>query len=304
MGTPEFAVSCLKRIIEDGHEVVLVLTQADKPKGRGYTLTPPPVKAYALTHGIEVYQPEKLKNNSEARAKIAGCKADAAVVVAFGQILPPEVLAIPKCGCINVHASLLPKYRGAAPIQWSVINGEKETGVTTMLMDSGLDTGDMLIKRSVEITPDMTAGELHDLLAAEGSVALSDTLKAMEKGALRPEKQDDSLSCYAGMLSRDLSPIDWKKPAGEVHNLIRGLNPWPSACTAVGGKTLKVHRSRPLSGGGASPGTVINTSPLTIACGDHTSIELVEVQLEGTKRMSSDEYLRGHPLKKGRILPD
>ncbi|MDD2417892.1 MAG: methionyl-tRNA formyltransferase [Oscillospiraceae bacterium] len=304
MGTPEFAVSCLNRVINDGHDVVLVVTQADKPKGRGLTLALPPVKVCALTHGIEVYQPLKLKNNKEAWEIINKCQADAIVVVAYGQILPPEILELPKYGCINVHASLLPKYRGAAPIQWAVINGEEQTGVTTMLMDKGLDTGDMLLKRSVEIMPDMTAGELHDLLAQEGAAALSDTLELMKSGRLNPIKQDNSLSSYAPILTRDLSPIDFNKPAISVHNLIRGLNPWPSAYTKVGGKTLKVHSACPINQDRASPGTVISTSPLTIACGDNTAIELIEVQLEGAKRMASDVYLRGHPLEIGRVLPD
>ncbi|MDD2361341.1 MAG: methionyl-tRNA formyltransferase [Oscillospiraceae bacterium] len=304
MGTPEFAVSCLNRIVHDGHDVVLAVTQSDKPKGRGYTLTPPPVKVCALTHNIEVYQPFVLKNNKEALEKINQCHADVVIVVAYGQILPPEILELPKHGCINVHASLLPKYRGAAPIQWAIINGEKHTGVTTMLMDAGLDTGDMLLKRSVEITLDMTAGELHDLLAREGADVLSDTLRLMKSGRLNPVKQDDSLSSYAPMLSRELSPIDFNKPAISVHNLIRGLNPWPSAYTKVGGKKLKVHSSQPINGNQSPPGTVISTSPLTIACGGNTAIELIEVQLEGAKRMASEVYLRGHPLDIGRVLPE
>jgi methionyl-tRNA formyltransferase len=304
MGTPDFAVSCLKRLISDGHEVVLAVTQADKPKGRGYAMTPPPVKEYALTQGVEVFQPDTLKNNKQAWDKLAGCRADVAVVVAYGRILPPEVLSIPKHGCINVHASLLPKYRGAAPIQWSVINGERMTGVTTMMMDAGLDTGDMLLKREVEITPDMTAGELHDILAMEGAKAISETLVKLERGELIPEKQDDSLSSYAPTLSREISPIDWDMPSKKIHDLIRGLNPWPAANTRMGGKLLKIYRSRPSSECCAAPGTVLSNAPLTVACGEGSSIEILEVQLEGKKRMSSDDFLIGHPMEVGRVLPD
>lgn len=304
MGTPEFAVLCLERLIEDGHEVALVVTQPDKPKGRGYALTPSPVKETALKHGLEVYQPASLKKNQEAWDKLKSCNPDVAVVVAFGQILPPEVLSIPKYGCINVHASLLPKYRGAGPIQWAIINGETETGITTMMMDAGLDTGDMLLKRKVEITPDMTAGQLHDILAYEGSLAISDTLRLLELGRLVPEKQDDSLSCYAPMLSKDLSPIHWGRPAQEIYNLIRGLNPWPCAHTKVGGKTLKIFRSKVSGSTNSAPGTVVSTDPLIIACGGNTSLEIQEVQLEGAKRMTAELFLMGHRLSTGRILPD
>ncbi|HBT65228.1 MAG TPA: methionyl-tRNA formyltransferase [Ruminococcaceae bacterium] len=304
MGTPDFAVSCLKRLIEDGHEIVLVVTQADKPKGRKLNLTPPPVKEYALTEGLDVFQPEALRNSREVCEKLAGYNADVAVVVAYGRILPPEILSIPKYGCINVHASLLPKYRGAAPIQWSVIDGESETGVTTMYMDAGLDTGDMLLKRKVKIPMNMTSGELHDLLAAEGAKAISDTLKALEEGSLTAEKQDDSISSYAPTLSREISPIDWNKPAWQIHNFIRGLNPWPAAKTTIGGRSLKIYCSKPVSSCNHLPGTVIENSPFTIACGENTSIEILEVQLEGTKRMSAADFLRGHPIKIGRILPD
>ena len=304
MGTPEFAVLCLERLINDGHEVSLVLTQPDKPKGRGYVLTPSPVKETALKYNLEVYQPERLKKNPEAWDKIKSYNPDVAVVVAYGQILPPEVLSIPKYGCINVHASLLPKYRGAAPIQWAIINGETETGITTMMMDAGLDTGDMLLKRRVEITPDMTAGQLHDILAYEGSLAISETLRLLGQGLLTPEKQDDSLSCYAPMLSKDLSPIDWSKSAQDIHNLIRGLNPWPCAHTKVGGEILKVFSSKVSGATSFAPGTVVSTSPLVIACGGNTSLEILEVQLEGAKRMTAELFLMGHRLSTGRILPD
>lgn len=305
MGTPEFAVPCLNRLISDGHRVVLAVTQEDKPKGRKFTLTPPPVKQCALANGIEVFQPDTLKNNSQAWDRIAGYGADLFVVVAYGQILPPQVLAIPRYGCINVHASLLPKYRGAAPIQWAILNGETETGVTTMFMDKGLDTGDMLLKKRVPIPPEMTSGELYNILSGVGAEALSDTLKELEAGTLNARKQDDALKSYAPMLSRELSPIDWGRTAAEIHNQVRGLNPWPSALTTVGKRELKIHRSLPTSGrDGVQPGTVIDTSPLTIACGMGTALQLLEVQLEGSKRMDCHSFLLGHPIEKGRVLPD
>lgn len=302
MGTPEFAVPCFEKLLSDGHEVVLAVTQADKPKGRGYTLAPPPVKVAALSHGIEVYQPTTFKNNEEAVKKLTDCKVDAAVVVAYGKILPQKILDIPKYGCINVHASLLPKYRGAAPMQWAVLNGETETGVTTMLLDAGMDTGDMLLRRKVQIPVDMTWGELHDVLSVEGAEVLSDTLKALEDGTLKRIKQDNTVSSHAPMLSRELSPIDWNKNAAAIHNQVRGLNPWPSASTVFAGKTLKIHRSMTGKNAGAQPGTIISLNPLTVACGENTSLEILEVQMEGSKRMPSTDFLRGHMLEIGKML--
>ncbi len=304
MGTPRFAVPCLERLILDGHQIVLVVTQPDRPKGRGYKTAPSAIKEAAVKRGLPVYQPDTLKNNQQAREKLKSCGADVAVVVAFGQILPPEVLSIPKYGCINVHASLLPKYRGAAPIQWAIINGETETGVTTMMMDAGLDTGDMLIKRKVEIPPDMTAGELHDILALEGSTAISDTLTLLEQGRLESKKQDDTLSSHAPMINRDLTLIDWSKPAADIHNLIRGLNPFPGARTKLGGRILKLFRSSLAGNTDCAPGTVISNSPLTIACGGGTALEIIELQLEGAKRMTSELFLMGHRMEIGRKLPD
>ena len=303
MGTPEFAVPCLERLITDGHDVMLAVTQADKPKGRGYTLTPPPVKLCALSHGIPVYQPATFKNNPEALEKLASCGADVAIVVAYGRILPQAALDIPRYGCINVHASLLPKYRGAAPIQWAVLHGETESGVTTMQMDAGLDTGDMLLTRRCAIPPEMTAGELHDLLSREGAETLSDTLKALEAGTLKPVKQEGE-SCYAPMLSRELSVMDWECPAQALHNQVRGLNPWPSASTRLGGKILKVHRSRVGESTKAIPGTIVKYNPFTVACGGGTTLELLEVQAEGGKRMAGADFLRGRPVEIGRVLPD
>lgn len=300
MGTPDFAVPCLERLLEDGHEISLVVTQADKPKGRGHKLTPPPVKECALSNGVDVYQPASMKTD-EVYTYLAAFQPDLMVVVAYGKILPPRILEMPRYGCINVHASLLPRYRGAAPIQWAVLNGEKEAGVTTMQMGPGLDTGDMLLQCRRELTEDMTGGELHDLLAADGALLLSETLRRLEAGCLYPVLQEGE-SCYASMLSKELSALDWNKPAYELHNQVRGLNPWPSASFMLDGKTMKVHRTRVGDASAEPPGTVISLQPLTVACGGGTSLELAEIQYEGAKRMSSADFLRGHPVPLGSRL--
>ena len=209
---------------------------------------------------------------------------------------------MPPHGCINVHASLLPRYRGAAPIQWAVLNGDAEAGVTTMKMEAGLDTGDMLLKCRRPLPADMTGGELHDLLAADGAQLLSETLGALQAGTLRPQKQDDSQSCYAPMLNKSLSPLDWTKPAAVLHNQVRGLNPWPCATCRLGSRTLKVHRTRVGEACREEPGTIVKTTPFTIACGGGSSLELLEVQAEGSKRMAAADFLRGHPVKAGVLL--
>lgn len=301
MGTPDFAVPCLERLIADGHTIPLVVTQADKPKGRGHHMTPPPVKVCALEHGIEVFQPTKIKDEA-ALDVIRAAAPDLIVVVAYGKILPKALLDMPKYGCINVHGSLLPQYRGAAPIQWAVLDGQEKTGITTMWMNEGLDTGDMLMKSEREIPFDMTAGELFDALCGDGAELLSQTIDALEKGTLRPEKQDDSQATYASMLTKDMSAIDWTKPALTLHNQVRGLNPWPSAVCRCQGKMMKIHTARPAGGTDAAPGTVVSVAPLTVACGDGTALELVEVQYEGGKRMPAADFLRGHPMKAGEPL--
>ena len=301
MGTPEFAVPCLEHILQAGHQVCAVYTQPDKPKGRGYTLTPPPVKECALSHGITVYQPTTMKDG-QAAAQLRELDPECIVVVAYGKILPPEIIHLPKKGCINVHASLLPRYRGAAPIQWSVINGEKKSGVTTMCMDEGIDTGDMLLKEECVIPPDMTAGELHDKLSVLGAALIVKTLAQLEKGEITQEKQNGSLSCHAPMLDKKLSWIDWNKTAQEIHNLIRGLQPWPVAQTKWMGKTLKIHKSRLSNQKGKEPGTVLSQRPFVVCCGDGASIEILEVQLEGKKRMSAEDFFRGHPVELSTIL--
>lgn len=302
MGTPDFSVPCLEALIKT-EEVVGVFTQPDKPKGRGYELTPPPVKVCAENNGIPVFQPTSMRNG-ETLEIINTLNAELIIVVAFGKILPKEVLESVKYGCINIHASLLPKLRGAAPIQWSIINGEKETGVTSMQMNEGLDTGDMLVKKAVSITENMNAGELHDKLSVLGSEVLLETLDKLKKGELKPQKQDDSLSNYASMLSKELCPIDFSDSAKNVHNKIRGLSPWPVATTKLFGKTLKVHESR-LSEKrtNATAGEVVSTeNGIMVACGDGKTITLTEIQLEGKKRMNSLDFLRGHAIKKGTIL--
>lgn len=303
MGTPDFSVPCLEALIKSGDEVVGVFTQPDKPKGRGYDMTPPPVKVCAERNNIPVFQPASMRDG-EALKIINSLNADLIIVVAFGKILPPEILASVKYGCINIHASLLPKLRGAAPIQWSIINGEKETGVTSMQMDAGLDTGDMLLKEKVEITEDMTAGELHDILSELGARVLLKTVEDVKNGALSPEKQNGELSNYASMLSKELCPVDFNNSALEVHNKIRGLSPWPVALTTVDGKRLKLHKSKLLSEElSGKPGEVIESDKrLVIVCGDNRGVEILELQAEGKKRMGASDYLRGHKIPTGTIL--
>ncbi len=299
MGTPEFAVPCLTVLLRDGHTVTSVFTQPDKPVGRKQTLTAPPVKEAALARGIPVYQPNTLKGEAMAEL-ILGQAPDIIAVTAYGKLLPQSVLDIPRLGCINVHGSLLPKYRGAAPIQWSVINGETVTGITTMYMAKGIDTGDMILKREAAIGPDETAGELHDRLKTVGAELLSETLALLEKGAAPRVPQNDELSSNAPMLDKSLARVDFGKTAIEVHNLIRGLSPWPVAYTTAEGTALKIHRSRVTDESGPV-GTLLRGDALIIGCGEK-AIELLEVQEQGGKRMSAELYLRGHRLQAGTIF--
>lgn len=296
MGTPEFSVPCLERLIADGHTVSLVVTQADKPKGRGQKLTPPPVKECALQHGIPVLQPRSLRD-AQTQATLREYAPELIIVVAYGKILPREVLEMPPHGCINVHASLLPRYRGAAPIQWAVLNGESESGVTTMFMDVGLDTGDMLLKGSVAITPDMTAGELHDALSERGAELLSRTIDALQAGTLTRTPQKDDESCYAPMLDKSLCAMDFTKTAQRLHDQVRGLSPWPVATIERGGKKIKIHRTRVAGTCDVAPGLIVSTEPLCVACGEETLLEICEVQAEGGKRMEATAYFRGHPVE-------
>lgn len=294
MGTPDFAVPCLEKILEVGHEVAAVFTQPDKPRGRKQELTPPEVKVSALEHGLTVYQPNTLRDG-EALKIIEDIKPDCIVVAAYGKILPKEILDRPKYGCINVHGSLLPKYRGAAPIQWAVINGDKETGVTIMQMAEGLDTGDMLYVKSIPIGVDDTAESMFNKLSALGADMTVEALDKLENGGLIPVKQDEALSSYAPMLGKEMSVIDWSKTSAQVHDLVRGLYSWPIAQTFLNGKKLKIYKTSPCEKSG-EPGSVICTDPLTVACGDG-SVIIHELQLEGKKRMDSKSFLIGHPLK-------
>ena len=300
MGTPDFAVPSLQALLDAGHEVCAVYTQPDKPQGRKQVLTAPPVKELALQRGIPVYQPATLKNEEE-QAKLRALAPEVIIVVAYGKLLPKAVLDIPPRGCINVHGSLLPRWRGAAPIQWSVIAGDQKAGVTTMQMAEGLDTGDMLLTYETEIGARETAGELFDRLAQAGAALLVETLEKLD--SITPRPQDDSQSCYAHMLDKQMAVIDWTKSAHEIDCLIRGLNPWPVALTTLAGARLKIYAAEPVPGTGR-PGEVLESDPkkgLTVACGEG-ALALDEVQLVGGKRMKSADFLRGHAVPKGTIL--
>ncbi|MDD6490309.1 MAG: methionyl-tRNA formyltransferase [Clostridia bacterium] len=295
MGTPEFAVPCLKALIDDKNEIVGVFTQPDKPKGRGYTLTPPPVKVTALENNIDVFQPKTLKDGT-ALEILKRLNPEMIVVVAYGKILPKEIIDLTKYGCINIHASLLPEYRGAAPIQWAVLDGKKKTGVTAMYMDVGLDTGDMLMKSETEIGENETADELHDRLSVLGSELIVKVVHSAVDGTLIREKQDDSKSCYAKMLTKEMSKIDFTKSAQEVHNQVRGLNSWPSASALLNGKRIKIHRTL-IAHGKGEPGQVLSLNPLVVACGEG-AVEITELQPEGKKRMSAQSFINGlHNIK-------
>lgn len=309
MGTPDFAAGALEALIKAGYEITAVVTQPDKAKGRSKELQFPPVKECALRHHIPVFQPVKIKT-AEAIAELKKFEADIYVVAAFGQILSQEILDIPKFGCLNIHASLLPKYRGASPIQHVIIDGEKETGVTIMQMDAGLDTGDMLYKKTVEIAADDTFETLHDKLMALGGEAIVEALPLLEKGALTPKKQDSGESCYASLISKSMGEIDFSKAAISIDRLIRGMNPWPSAYTYYRGRQLKIWKAVPVSGQEAEgsaretqPGTIVKVTKdaFFVACGDGC-LQILELQLEGKKRMSTHDFLLGVKPEAGERL--
>ena len=303
MGTPDFSVPCLEAIIEQRHKVSLVVTQSDKPEGRGHKLTPPPVKECALMHNIPVYQPEKMKDD-EAYETLKAENADLFIVVAYGKILPQRILDLPKYGCINVHASLLPKYRGAAPIQWSIICGEEKTGVTTMQMDVGLDTGDMLIKKEIEIAKDETGESLHDKLSLLGKDVLIETLKALENDSLTPEKQDDSVSCYAPMIDKSTAKIDFSKSAEEISCLVRAMNSYPYAHTIYEGKLLKIIMAEPKNeefSGENGEILAVKDGKMLIKCG-FGALSVSEIQMEGKKKMPVSEYVKGNSFTIGAVL--
>jgi methionyl-tRNA formyltransferase len=304
-GTPSFAVPTLKAVLRAGHNVELVVSQPDRPAGRGMEVAISPVKKTANIAGIPVTQPEKIKNNAEFHAQLERIQPDAIIVVAYGRIIPKWMLDLPRFGNLNLHGSLLPKYRGAAPIQWAVANGEPVTGVTTMRLDEGLDTGDILMQREMAIAPDQTATDLFPLLAEMGAALMVETLEGLAAGTLRPAKQDDSRATLAPLLTRDDGRMDFTQPAMTIYNRWRGFQPWPGAWTLLGGKKLSVHRLMPLepsafSGGPSDPAAIrIENSRLFVRCGEKTWLELVEIQLEGKKRMAAADFLRGHPLKTG-----
>ena len=302
MGTPDFAVPSLQALIDAGHDVCAVYTQPDKPQGRKQILTAPPVKTLALEHDIPVFQPNTLKNEDE-QARLRELAPEVIIVVAYGKLLPKAVLDIPPHGCINVHGSLLPRWRGAAPIQWAVIAGDEMAGVTTMQMAEGLDTGDMLLTYETKVGEKETAGELFDRLAQSGAELLTQTLVKLDE--ITPRPQDEAQSCYAHMLDKQMAVIDWSKSAHEIDCLIRGLNPWPSALTTLSGERLKVFAAEKANGNG-EPGTVLEADPkkgLTVACGEG-ALGLTEIQLVGGKRMKATDFLRGHAIEVGTKLGD
>ncbi len=303
MGTPDFAVPSLKKLLDNNEEVVAVFTQPDRPKGRGQRLAHSPVKETALTHGLPIVQPNSLKD-PEVRETLSAYDPDLLIVVAYGLILPQAVLDIPIWGSINVHASLLPKLRGAAPIQWALISGEKETGVTTMRLDAGLDTGDLLLQETIPISTSDTAQTLHDRLAELGAGLLFKTLQSLRAGTLQAQPQDPEQASYAPPLTKSLGRIDWRLSAQELDFLVRGLTPWPRAFTFLQGKRLIIHRAQPLEEwASGEPGTIgsFENAQIQVLTGRGT-LSLSEVQLEGHRRLSSQDFLIGYPLRVGEKL--
>ena len=300
MGTPDFAVPALKKLAQcENHTVTAVFTQPDKPQGRKMIMTPPDVKVCAMELGIPVHQPASMKTD-EALKMVENCHPDVIVVAAYGQILPKSVLDLPKYGCVNIHGSLLPKYRGAAPIQQAVLNGDRVTGVTTMLMDVGLDTGDILLTEETEIGINETAAELFDRLSELGGELIVKTLEALENGSVTPQKQDDTLATHTSKINKSMCPVDFKKTAWEVHNKVRGLYSWPVATAVIGGKKVKIHRTR-LADKSGKAGTILSVKPLVIACGEG-AIQIEELQPEGKKRMTAEAFAAGHQLQVGDLV--
>lgn len=297
MGTPDIAVPCLEMLNRD-FEVCAVVTQTDKPKGRGHKMAYPPVKEKALQLGIDVFQPKTLKDGNFNEV-LKEYNPDVIVVIAYGKILPKYVLDYPKYGCINVHASLLPRYRGAAPIQWVIVNGEEKSGVTTMMMGEGLDTGDMLLKAEIDITPEMTGGELHDKMSEICPKLLKETLDKLND--IIPQKQNDEDSCYAPLIDKETCRIDWNKSNREIYNLVRGMNPFPCSYTLLNQKKLKVYKTKMCDISGKTGEVLCSDDKLIIGC-KNGSIEITELQLEGKKRMNTTDFLRGYKIEEGIIL--
>ena len=303
MGTPEFAVPTLRALCEHGYEIVGVFTQPDRPKGRGNKLTPSPVKEYALSQGIPVFQPEKIRRDGVD--DLRALAPDLCVTAAFGQILSQEILDIPPMGSVNVHASLLPRHRGSAPINWAILQGDRQAGVTTMMMARGIDTGDMLLKAATDILPGETAGELTLRLSEIGASLLLDTLRGMTDGSVKPIPQDESQMTYDPMLTKQMGVIDWTEPAEAIVNRIHGLNPWPGCSTAIQGGRLKLLRAKTAEGSGA-PGEILTAdvkAGLVIACGSGAA-EIVQLQAPGGKPMNARDYLRGHAMAVGTVLKE
>lgn len=298
MGTPDFAVPALEKLAAN-HNVTAVFTQPDKPQGRKMILTPPDVKVCAQKLGIPVFQPKSMKTE-ESLELVKEQQPDVIVVAAYGQILPKAVLDVPKYGCINIHGSLLPKYRGAAPIQQAVLNGDKVTGITTMLMDVGLDTGDILLTKETEIGENETSAALFDRLSVLGGELILETLSALENGTVTPKKQDDSLATHTSKIDKSLCPIDFTKSAQEIHNQVRGLYSWPIATAVIGGKKVKIHKTL-ISDKSGQAGVILSVKPLIIACGNQ-SIEILELQPEGKKKMTAEAFAAGHKLSVGDSL--
>lgn len=302
MGTPDFAVPCLKILQQSGHNIQAVFTQPDKPKGRRQILTPPPVKETALALGLRVLQPPTLRDGAAER-DIRALNPELIVVVAYGKILPASILSIPKYGCVNIHGSILPKYRGASPIQSAILCGESVTGVTAMQMDAGMDTGDILLCEETQIGATETAGELFDRLAPMGAAVLAKTVSAIQAGTLTPVRQEEAAATYCKMLDKSLSPIDFSHPAAEIHHQILGLSPWPAAKTTVHGKGLKVLRSAVSDCRGGRPGELVRCDGrMIVSCGDGNCVEFLEVCPDGKKQMAASDYLRGAKLEPGLIL--
>ena len=299
MGTPDFAVPSLKALLDSGETVTGVFTQPDKPKGRGHRLQPPPVKMAAEEYGIPIFQPVSLRKD-ETLEELKALEPELIVVVAYGKILPRAVLELPRFGCINVHGSLLPKYRGAAPIQWTVLNGDPVGGVTTMFMADGIDTGDMLFKAETPVGENETASELYERLSYMGAELLMKTLSALKDGTLHPEPQDEAVATHAPMLTKEMGRLDFTKPSEELHHLICGLSGWPCAYTELDGKRLKVYRSRLCEAAG-KPGEILDSKRFVVGCGSG-ALELLEVQYEGSKRMPGDAFLRGRRLVAGDFI--
>ena len=301
MGTPDFAVSILDAVAKAGHEIVLICTQPDKPRGRSGKLAPSDVKVWALEHEIEVFQPKKIRE-PESIEFLSKYEADVFLVAAFGQILPKAILDMPRLGCVNVHASLLPKYRGAAPIQWAVINGEKVAGVTTMMMGEGLDNGDMLLKAEIELDKEETGGSLFDRLAILGGELAVTTLEKLNAGEITPIPQNEAEATHVGMIKKEMGSIDFSRSAIELERLMRGLDPWPSAYTLLDGKNLKLFRADIVEKSG-KPGEIldVNKDGFTVASGKD-ALFIKELQIEGKKRMKAGDFLRGYSLSVGTIL--